>query len=157
MHEHTPRRTTHPVPLSRAAAAQVREFRWILRRFLDDLPGAFDVAVVSSDGLLLGRTCAATAPESTLIAPLAGGLAALAQAASALNHSGPVERTILEMEHGILAIVSISDGSVLAVAANSSSDRAVLGYQMTRVVRRMGRVLTPELRSTLRDHAVSEA
>ncbi|WP_146051070.1 hypothetical protein [Streptomyces noursei] len=88
------------------------------REFLKELSvvpegTGFDVAVVSSDGLLPGQNCTAAAPESTLIGPLAGGLTALVQAASALNQSGQVERPILEMEHGILATVSVSDGAVL--------------------------------------------
>ncbi|MGP3691565.1 roadblock/LC7 domain-containing protein [Streptomyces sp. IBSNAI002] len=154
LHEHAPASPHLPPP---AAQDGVGEFRWILRRFLADLPGAFDVAVVSADGLLLGRVHETDAPESELVAPLTGGLAALAGAAAELGGSGAVLRTILEMQHGIVAVVSVSDGSLLAVAADASSDRSLLGYQMTRLVHRMGRVLTPELRSTLREHAAATA
>lgn len=156
MAEYLPAHPLAPAPPPiRTVAERVNEFQWILRRFLTDLPGAFDVAVVSADGLLLGRAQEAEAPDSALVGPLAGGLASLARAAAELGGSGAVERTILEMEHGILAVVSVSDGSVLTVAADTSADRAVLGYEMTRLVQRMGRVLTPDLRSTLRDHAAS--
>lgn len=154
IHDHA---TALPHPPPPAAKDGAGEFRWILRRFLADLPGAFDVAVVSADGLLLGRACEGDAPESSLVAPLTGGLAALARASAELGDSGPVLRTILEMQEGIVAVVSVSDGSLLAVAADASSDRSLLGYQMTRLVHRMGRVLTPELRSTLREHAAATA
>ncbi|MFE3584153.1 roadblock/LC7 domain-containing protein [Streptomyces vinaceus] len=59
------------------------------------------------------------------------------------------------MRHGVLAVVAVTDGSLLAVAAGQGTDRAVLGYEMTRLVQRVGRVLTAELRSTLRDHATT--
>ncbi|MFJ7205805.1 roadblock/LC7 domain-containing protein [Streptomyces sp. NPDC098789] len=139
--------------LAPTGTERVREFRWVLQKFLSDLPGVFDVAVVSADGLLLARSTAVQSPAPALVAPIASGLAALAGAASALHGSGPVSRTVLEMQHGVLAVVTVSDGSLLAVAAHAGTDRAVLGYEMTRLVRRVGHVLTPELRSTLRDHA----
>ncbi|MFZ3491984.1 roadblock/LC7 domain-containing protein [Streptomyces sp. 5.8] len=139
--------------LAPKGSERVREFRWVLQKFLGDLPGVFDVAVVSADGMLLARATAPQSPDPDLVSPIASGLAALAYAASELHGSGPVSRTVLEMQHGVLAVVTVSDGSLLAVAAHAGTDRAVLGYEMTRLVRRVGHVLTPELRSTLRDHA----
>ncbi|MFG2999103.1 roadblock/LC7 domain-containing protein [Streptomyces sp. NPDC048340] len=136
-----------------AAADKVREFRWLLQKFQTDLPGVFDAAVVSADGVLLARCSAPRAPAPELVSPITSGLAALAFAASSLHGSGPVRRTVLEMRHGVLAVVAVSDGSLLAVAADQGTDRAVLGYEMTRLVQRVGHVLTAELRSTLRDHA----
>lgn len=134
---------------------RVGEFRWVLQKFRSDLPGVFDVAVVSADGMLLARASAPQAPAPELISPITSGIAALGAAAAGLHESGPVQRTVLEMEHGILVVVAVSDGSLLAVAADSSTDRSVLGYRMTRLVARVGHVLTPELRSALRDHAVA--
>lgn len=137
------------------APGKVGEFRWVLQKFRSDLPGVFDVAVVSADGMLLARASDPNAPAPELISPIASGLAALGAAAAGLHASGPVQRTVLEMEHGILVVVAVSDGSLLAVAAESGTDRSVLGYRMTRLVARVGHVLTPELRSALRDHAVA--
>ncbi|MFJ8312906.1 MULTISPECIES: roadblock/LC7 domain-containing protein [unclassified Streptomyces] len=134
---------------------KVREFQWVLEKFQTDLPGVFDVALVSADGLLLARASAPKAPAPGLVSPITSGLAALAGAASQLHESGAVHRTVLEMQHSTLVVVTVSDGSLLAVAADSGTDRAVLGYQMTRLVRRVGHVLTSELRSTLRDHAAA--
>ncbi|WP_411129961.1 roadblock/LC7 domain-containing protein [Streptomyces sp. x-19] len=62
-------------------------------------------------------------PHPSLIASHASGLASLVQVTSELNGSGAVERTILEMEHGILAVVPVADDAVLTVAAGPSYDR----------------------------------
>ncbi|MFC5722252.1 roadblock/LC7 domain-containing protein [Streptomyces gamaensis] len=156
---HEPQQSPHtpgaaaPQSPSRPGTDRVRDFHWVLHRFRNDLPGVFDVAVVSSDGVLLARAAGPEAPAPELLSPIASGLAALGHAAADLHASGEVQRTVLEMQHGILVVVGISDGSLLAVAADAGTDRSVLGYQMTRLVRRVGHVLTAELRSTLRDHA----
>ncbi|MGW8953906.1 roadblock/LC7 domain-containing protein [Streptomyces sp. NPDC055709] len=137
------------------SAGAVHEFHWVLQKFQNDLPGVLDVAVVSADGLLLARVSSPQAPAPGLISPIASGLAALACAAAELHQSGAVDRTVLEMQNGVLIVVPVSDGSLLAVAADSGAERSVLGYQMTRLVGRVGHVLTAELRATLRDHATS--
>ncbi|MFK0202768.1 roadblock/LC7 domain-containing protein [Streptomyces lavendulae] len=145
-----------PPHLAGRGTQTAREFMWVLQKFQADLPGVFDVAVVSADGLLLARASAPQAPAPELVAPITSGLAALAHSTARLHDAGRIRRAVLEMRHGILAVIEISDGSLLAVAADASTDRSVLGYQMTRLVHRVGHVLTAELRSTLRDHAATD-
>lgn len=130
----------------------VGEFHWLLQRFLDETPGLLNAAVVSCDGVLLARAAVPTAPASSeLTAPIASGLAALADAGAQLLGTVPMRRTVVEMRHCVLAVVAMGGGSLLAVSATAVTDRAVLGYEMTRLVRRVGQVLTPELRDTLRE------
>jgi uncharacterized protein len=53
------------------------------------------------------------------------------------------------MEHGFLFVMSISDGSCLAVLASRSCDIGLVGYEMALLVSRAGEVLTPALRSEM--------
>jgi predicted regulator of Ras-like GTPase activity (Roadblock/LC7/MglB family) len=60
-----------------------------------------------------------------------------------------VKQTVVEMERGYLFLMSISDGSCLAVLAAPNCDIGLIGYAMTRLVERVGLQLTPEIRAQL--------
>ena len=47
------------------------------------------------------------------------------------------------MEGGLLLVMSISNGSSLAVLASSDCDMGLVAYEMTLLVERVGRALTP--------------
>jgi predicted regulator of Ras-like GTPase activity (Roadblock/LC7/MglB family) len=53
------------------------------------------------------------------------------------------------MDRGFLFVMSISDGSCLAVLAAANCNVAVVAYEMTVLVARVGDVLTPSLRAEL--------
>ncbi|MFC7304295.1 roadblock/LC7 domain-containing protein [Streptomyces monticola] len=152
MHEQYALPPAAPAALPQSGRA-VGEFRWLLQRFLDQTPGLLDVAVVSADGVLLARAALPEALAPELTSPIASGVAALAYTGSELLGSTPVQRTVIEMQHCVLIVMAVGDGSLLAVSADAAVDRAVLGYEMTRLVRRVGQVLTPALRTTLRGQA----
>ena len=82
-------------------------------------------------------------------AAIASGLASLAQGASRCFDGGLVTQTAVEMDRGFLFVMSISDGSCLAVLAASTCNVAVVAYEMTVLVARVGDVLTPSLRAEL--------
>ncbi|GAA3135465.1 hypothetical protein GCM10020001_067670 [Nonomuraea salmonea] len=63
---------------------------------------------------------------------------------------GAVNQTIVEMQRGLMLIMSISDGSCLAVLAAPDCDMGLVAYQMTLMVDRAGQVLTPAVRAELR-------
>ena len=50
---------------------------------------------------------------------------------------------------GIVLLMSISDGSCLAVLASPTCDIGLIGYEMTLLVDRVGHLLPPELRTEL--------
>ena len=84
-----------------------------------------------------------SSPNSTKVTPW--GAADLA----ATPTSGLVTQTAVEMDRGFLFVMSISDGSCLAVLAAATCNVAVVAYEMTVLVARAGDVLTPSLRAEL--------
>jgi predicted regulator of Ras-like GTPase activity (Roadblock/LC7/MglB family) len=66
-----------------------------------------------------------------------------------LFEGGQVTQTVVEMDRGFLFVMSISDGSLLAVLASSNCNVGVVAYEMTVLVARAGDVLTPSLRAEL--------
>lgn len=80
------------------------------------------------------------------LAAVTSGLASLTQGTVRLFDAGSVNQTMVEMDQGYLFVMSISDGSQLAVLAASSCNVGAVAYQMTMLVVRAGAVLTPGLR-----------
>ena len=63
--------------------------------------------------------------------------------------AGGVNQTVVEMERGYLFLMTISDGSCLAVLAAPNCDIGLVAYEMTLLVERVGQQMTPELRAQL--------
>lgn len=124
-------------------------FGWLVTNFTDRVPGVAHAVVVSADGLLL--TCSARLPRDRAdqLAAIAAGVISLTEGASRCFDAGGVVQTIIEMDHGIVALMAISDGSCLAVLAAPTCDIGLVGYEMTLLVDRVGQLLTPELRAEL--------
>jgi predicted regulator of Ras-like GTPase activity (Roadblock/LC7/MglB family) len=60
-----------------------------------------------------------------------------------------VVQTVVELERGIMLLMSISDGSSLAVLAAPNCDIGLVGYEMALLVDQVGQQLSPDLRAEL--------
>jgi predicted regulator of Ras-like GTPase activity (Roadblock/LC7/MglB family) len=126
------------------------QFGWLVSDFAERVPGVAHAIVVSSDGLLVAASARLPADRADQLAAVASGLISLTQGAARCFEAGGVRETVVEMERGVLLVMSISDGSSLAVLANPRCDIGQVAYEMALLVDRVGRTLTPELRSQLK-------
>jgi hypothetical protein len=131
--------------LSQAA----RGINWLITDFVRSVPGVAHTVVVSADGLPLAYSEGFPKDRADQLAAVAAGLISLTQGASRVFEGGPVTQTVVEMQRGLLLIMSISDGSCLAVLASPDCDMGLVAYQMTLMVERAGQVLTPAVRAEL--------
>ncbi|RZQ61802.1 roadblock/LC7 domain-containing protein [Amycolatopsis suaedae] len=132
-----------------ASAAQSGSFGWLITDFVRRVPGAAHAVVVSADGLLLSASDGLPRERAEQLSAVASGLISLTQGAARCFDAGAVNQTVVEMERGYLFLMSISDGSSLAVLAAPGSDIGTVAYEMTLLVDRVGEQLTPELRAQL--------
>ncbi|WP_327086847.1 roadblock/LC7 domain-containing protein [Nonomuraea sp. NBC_01738] len=123
---------------------------WLITDFVSTVPGVAHAVVVSSDGLPLAASAGFPTDRADQLAAIASGLISLTQGAARVFEGGVVNQTIVEMERGLMLIMSISDGSCLAVLAAPDCDMGLVAYQMTLMVDRAGQVLTPAVRAELR-------
>lgn len=150
-------------PIAYGLSSEAKNLHWLLTNLVEEVPGILSVAVVSSDGLLLlssdpvrnaERRPAArpTGPRgsSADLATIVSGLGSLTLGAARLMDGGSVKQTVVAMAEGSLFVMAISDGSLLGVHATPDCDMTVVAYHMALFVGRAGHVLTPELRSELR-------
>jgi uncharacterized protein len=135
----------HPVPPS--------QFGWLVDSFVQQVPGVAHAVVVSADGLLLVASSGLPRERADQLAAVTSGLVSLTQGAARCFEAGGVVQTVVEMERGIVLTMAISDGSSIAVLASPSCDIGLIGYEMTLLVDRAGKLLTPELRAQLQNAA----
>ncbi|MFH8452164.1 roadblock/LC7 domain-containing protein [Streptomyces fungicidicus] len=161
-------------PSSVGLSSEARNLHWLLSNLVEEVPGILSVAVVSSDGLLLLSSddsrndqarVAGTGPRKRTgprgsaadLATVVSGIGSLTVGASKLMDYGPVKHTMVAMDEGSLFVMSVSDGSLLGVHGSADCDMSVVAYHMALFVGRAGHVLTPELRSELRQSLENES
>ncbi|MGH3977997.1 MAG: roadblock/LC7 domain-containing protein [Pseudonocardiaceae bacterium] len=128
---------------------QPNQFGWLVDDFVNRVPGVAHSVVVSADGLLLTASAYLPRDRADQLAAVASGLISLTQGAARCFDAGQVVQTVVEMERGMVLLMSISDGSCLAVLASPNCDIGLIGYEMTLLVDRVGQLLTPQLRAEL--------
>ena len=130
-------------------STDARNLNWLVTNFAKATPGVSHAMVVSADGLPVAVSERLDRPRADQLAAIASGLASLTLGASRCFEGGLVKQTAVEMDRGFLFVMSISDGSCLAVLAASTCNAGVVAYEMTVLVARVGDVLTPSLRAEL--------
>ncbi|NBE92436.1 roadblock/LC7 domain-containing protein [Nonomuraea sp. KC401] len=131
--------------LSQAA----RDINWLVTGFVEEVPGVAHAVVVSADGLPMAYSRGFPKDRADQLAAIAAGLVSLTHGSARVFEGGGVTQTLVEMERGLLLVMSISDGSCLAVLAAPDCDMGLVAYQMTILVERAGQVLTPAVRAEL--------
>lgn len=122
----------------------------LLGNLAERVPGVREAVVVSSDGLLIAMSGGVERADADRLAAVASGLLSIARGAGVPMGAGAVHEIIIEMEHAILIVMGISDGSALAVVADRPCDIGLVAYEMAIFVERAGTALTPGIVAALR-------
>jgi uncharacterized protein len=123
------------------------DLNWLVTNFAERVPDVAHVVVVSADGLALAVSDGFPRERADQLAAVTSGLTSLTQGAARLFEAGIVVQTVVEMQAGLLVVMAISNGASLAVLAGSACDLGLVAYEMTLMVERAGRVLTPAART----------
>jgi hypothetical protein len=123
----------------------VKDLSWLITNLVERVPDVAHAVVVSSDGLPLAISAGFPQARADQLAAVTSGLTSLTEGASRVFEGGGVVQTVAEMQRGVLVVMAISDGASLAVLA-TSTDLGLVAYEMTLLVERAGRVLTPAAR-----------
>ena len=134
---------------SAATTTDERGLDWVVTKFVDEVPHTAHAILVSADGLLMAASASIPADRAEQVAAVASGLASLAVGAARLFEGGAVMQTVVEMQHGFLLLMSVGDGSHLAVLTKESADIGQVGYEMALLVDRVGRMIQAKARVPL--------
>jgi uncharacterized protein len=123
------------------------DLNWVITNFVERVPDVAHAVVVSSDGLPLAFSAGFPQDRADQLAAVTSGLTSLTQGAARVFEGGPVIQTVVEMQVGVLVVMAVSNGASLAVLAAAACDLGLLAYEMSMLVERVGRMLTPALRA----------
>jgi predicted regulator of Ras-like GTPase activity (Roadblock/LC7/MglB family) len=135
--------------MTQAGTQPVGQFGWLVNNFADNVPGVAHAVVISVDGLLLSASHRLPIDRAEQMAAIAAGIVSLNLGAARCLGAEKVVRSIVEMDYGVLLLMSIRDGSCLAVLAQRDCDVSQVAYEMTVLVDQVGKILTPQLRAAL--------
>ena len=127
----------------------MQDMGWLLSNFADSVAGIAHVVAVSADGLLLASSRDLPPDRADQLAAITSGVVSLTEGASRMFNAGRVQQTIIEMDSGYLFLMTISDGSAMAVQAARSCDVGQVGYEMALLVERVGAALVPPPREAV--------
>src|SRR6476619_6928272 len=128
------------------SAPDLRQLDWLVSRFVDEVPDAAHAILVSADGLLMAASSSIPGERAEQVAAVSSGVASLAVGAARLFEGGAVLQTVVEMEHGYLMLMSVGDGSHLAVLTRENADIGQVGYEMALLVDRGARAVPARAR-----------
>jgi uncharacterized protein len=127
----------------------IKDLSWLLTNLIERVPTVAHAIVVSTDGLSLASSQGFPPDRADQLAAITAGLTSLTQGASRMFEGGTVTQTVVAMQRGLLIVMSIGDGSSLAVLAAAGCDLGLVAYEMTMLADRAGRALTPKMRGAL--------
>jgi predicted regulator of Ras-like GTPase activity (Roadblock/LC7/MglB family) len=123
-----------------------QDLDWLVTDFVERVRDVAHAVVVSADGLPLAFNARFPRDHADQLAAVTSGLASLTQGAARVFQAGQVVQTAVEMEGGLFVIMTVSNGSSLAVLAAAECDLGLVAYEMSLLVERVGRELTPATR-----------
>jgi predicted regulator of Ras-like GTPase activity (Roadblock/LC7/MglB family) len=127
----------------------IEDLSWLLTNLIERVPAIAHAIVVSTDGLSLACSQGFPPDRADQLSAITAGLTSLTQGASRMFEGGAVTQTVVEMQRGLLIVVSIGDGSTLAALAARDCDMGLVAYEMTMLADRAGQALTPKMRGAL--------
>ena len=133
-----------------ALSSEAANFGWLLDNFVNTVPGTRHTLVVSADGLLMAMSDNLDRTSGDQMAAIVAGMSSLTRGAARQLRAGDVRQAIVEMDELFVFLMSVSNGSVLAVVADAGCDVGLIGYEMAMLVSRTETTLTPQLVTEMR-------
>ncbi|MDQ7905805.1 roadblock/LC7 domain-containing protein [Phytohabitans sp. ZYX-F-186] len=119
---------------------------WLLTSFASKVPSIVYSLAVSVDGLALAASERLEPNQADQLAAITSGLASLSVGAAKCMQTGQIRQSVLDMEGGVLLIMSVADRAYLAVLAESGADLGQVGYETAVLARRVASALDPGAR-----------
>jgi predicted regulator of Ras-like GTPase activity (Roadblock/LC7/MglB family) len=119
------------------------EVGWLIDSLARQVPDIAHAILVSADGLPMARSADFPTDRADQLAAITSGLNSLAKGAAHFFNTGVVRQMVIEMDQGYLFVMSVSGGSCLAALASTSCDLGQVGYEMSLLISRVAKALTP--------------
>ncbi|MER6459306.1 roadblock/LC7 domain-containing protein [Streptomyces sp. NPDC001288] len=129
------------------------ELDWLLDDLVLRVEEVRHAVVLSNDGLAVGASTGLGREDAEHLAAVASGFNSLAKGTGRHFGAGGVRQTMVEMDDAFLFVAAAGDGSCLAVLTAVTADIGLVGYEMARLVKRVGEHLRTAPRAAARPPA----
>ncbi|MER7655331.1 MULTISPECIES: roadblock/LC7 domain-containing protein [Streptomyces] len=120
---------------SDAPTGHASDLDWLLSGLVQRVPHTHSAVLLSADGLVKSLH-GLDADSADHLAALASGLYSLGRSAGArFGEGGDVRQVVVELDSSLLFVSTAGSGTCLTVLAGREADAAVLGYEMTMLVK----------------------
>lgn len=124
------------------------DLQWLLDDFVERVVAVDRAAVLSGDGLLVGRSSSLSNEDGEHLSAVASGFQSLARGAARHFEAGGVRQTMVEMEHAFLFVTAAGRGACLAVLASENADLGLVAYEMNILLKKVGDHMSAAPRGT---------
>ncbi|HET6502883.1 MAG TPA: roadblock/LC7 domain-containing protein [Amycolatopsis sp.] len=114
------------------------ELDWLLDDLVKRVAGAQRAVVLSSDGLLIGRSRELTRDDAEHLSAVASGFQSLAKGTGRHFGGGNVRQTVVEMDTAFLVVTAAGQGACLALLTTADADMGMVAYEMNLLVKKVG-------------------
>jgi len=121
---------------------------WLVEDLIRKLPGGARAIVLSSDGLLIGKSSTLERDDGEHLAAVASGFQSLARGTGRHFGGGEVRQTLVEMDDLYLMVTAAGTGACLALLAPVNADMGMVAYEMNLLVIRVGTYLSSQPRNS---------
>lgn len=123
------------------------DLNWLVTDFTTRVQDIAHAIVVSADGVPLALSAGIPSLAVEQFSAITSGLTSLMVGTAQIMEAGAPIQALVEMDHGLMFVKAVSDGSCLAVLAAPECDTRQVSYEMTRLVEAVGELLTPAART----------
>lgn len=131
------------------SGAYREDLNWVVTDFTNRVQDIAHAIVVSADGLPLALSSGIPGDAVEQLSAITSGLASLVYGAAQVMDAGMPKQTLVQMDFGLLFLKAIDDGSSLTVLATHECDIRQVAFEMTRLVERVGAMLSPAARGEI--------
>jgi predicted regulator of Ras-like GTPase activity (Roadblock/LC7/MglB family) len=120
---------------------------WLLDDLVASTEHVRQAVLLSADGLATAASAGLDAADVEHLAAVCSGFHSLAEGVGTRFTAGGVRQTMVMLEDGFLFVTPAGLGSCLAVLCGVQTDVGQLAYEMSMLVRRVGRHLVTPVRA----------
>ena len=120
---------------------------WLLTSFARRVPTVVLALAVSVAGLAIAASDPVDTDQADSLAAITSGLASLTVGAAKLLSTGRIRQTVVDMDGGVLLVMSVADRAFLAVVAQPGADLGQVGYETAVLAQRVAVALEPAPRN----------
>jgi len=136
-----------------ATSSNTGRLDWLLDDLVRRLAGVRHAVVLSTDGLLLGRSTAMTVEDAEHFCAMASAMHSLARSAGSHFDGGGVRQTVIELDRAVLFLTSAGSNACLALLTSETANMGMVAYEMNQTVQRVGTFLSTQPRHRVFEQA----